>query len=90
MSDSQIELSRPHVRGLRRVLAASNEFIGDVDAQLPDEDEETVIEVEDQHVEVVAHLLEAYQNVYVEDIPEDAEYADLDVIREIEDRITVD
>ncbi|GAA0289603.1 hypothetical protein [Halarchaeum salinum] len=89
MSQKQVELNRGHVRALRAVLKASNDLTEDVEDQLPSENEDATVELDDAHIDVVDHLLEAYQFVEWDELPEGEEYrADLDVVRDVKSSIT--
>lgn len=89
MTKKKADLNQHHVRALRAVLKASNHLAGEVEDQLPAENEDVTLELDDSHIEVVGHLLEAYQFVEWEELPDGEEYrGDLDVVRDVETAIT--
>jgi len=89
MTGKQVSLNQHHVRALRAVLEVSDHLVGEVEDQLPGEEEDVTLELDGAHIEVLGHLLEAYQFVQWEELPDGKEYrADLDVVRDVENAVT--
>lgn len=82
-----VTLGDPQAGGLRRILEGTDEILGEVADQLPEEDEESTVELDDKHVEFVAHVIDAYHNIYLDDWPDEDEYVDIDLAQDIRERI---
>ena len=76
---------------LRAVISTSEELMSEIDTQLPEEDEETELNIGDHHTEILGDLLDAYMFLEWEDLPHGEEYrADLDLVNDVRDKLVDD
>ena len=87
----QVNLNQNHIRALRAVLLTNQETLEEVSEQVPKDNKQAEIELENKHLEVLAAALEAYRAINAGELPADEEYAaDFDVITEISNKIRID
>jgi|GEM_PF-2379226 len=84
----EITLTEAEVDGLKRILDGTDDILSGVANQLPDDNNESTVDMETRHIEFVAHILDAYDNIYLNDWPDEDEYVDIDLAKDIRSRIT--
>jgi hypothetical protein len=86
--DKTVELTKHHVKALRAVLNTASEIVSDMEEKLPEEDERVEVSLSTNQAELVAGLLEVYQFLEWDELPDGKEYRyDFDVVRDTLEKV---